>query len=89
MSKDTPTDLPKSTKEETKPAFEAALEQLQTTVKRLESGELSLEQSLQQFEEGVRLTRQCQEQLSAAERRVEILMNSKPELQPFPTNQKG
>ena len=76
-------------KTEAKPAFEAALEQLQTTVKRLESGELSLEQSLQHFEEGVRLTRFCQEQLSAAERRVEILMNSKPELQPFPTNQKG
>ena len=76
-------------KPETKPAFEASLEQLQTTVKRLESGELSLEQSLQQFEEGVRLTRVCQEQLSSAERRVEILMNSKPELQPFPTNPKG
>jgi exodeoxyribonuclease VII small subunit len=76
-------------KEEAKPAFEAALEQLQTTVKRLESGELSLEQSLSQFEEGVKLTRLCQEQLSAAERRVEILMNAKPELQPFNPNQKG
>ena len=76
-------------KSEAKPSFEAALEQLQNTVKRLESGELSLEQSLGQFEEGVRLSRLCQEQLSAAERRVEILMNSKPELQPFPTNQKG
>jgi exodeoxyribonuclease VII small subunit len=65
--------------------FEAAIDKLQATVKRLESGELSLEQSLQHFEEGVRLTRQCQEQLTSAERRVEILMNSKPELQPFPT----
>lgn len=78
-----------STEQETKPSFEAALEQLQSTVKRLESGELSLEQSLQHFEEGVRLTRACQEQLSAAERRVEILINAKPELQPFPTSTQG
>lgn len=77
-----------------KPAFEAALEQLQNTVRKLESGELTLEQSLQQFEEGVRLTRICQEQLGAAEKRVEILMRvgtneagePKAELQPFPTS---
>jgi exodeoxyribonuclease VII small subunit len=77
---------------ETKPTFETSLEQLQSTVKKLESGELTLEQSLQQFEEGVKLTRACQEQLTAAEKRVEILMKvgtgeageSKPEFQPFP-----
>ena len=67
--------------------FETALEQLQATVKRLESGELSLEQALKQFEEGVRLTRVCQEQLSSAEKRVEILMKANAEggveLQPF------
>jgi exodeoxyribonuclease VII small subunit len=81
-------------KNNTKPAFEAALEQLQTTVKKLESGELTLEQSLQQFEEGVRLTRVCQDQLGAAEKRVEILMKvgtsesgePQAELQPFPTS---
>jgi exodeoxyribonuclease VII small subunit len=71
-----------------KPTFEAAFEQLQAAVKKLESGELSLEQSLRQFEEGVRLTRICQEHLSAAEQRVEILMksgnDSPPNLQPFP-----
>ena len=68
-------------------SFETALEQLQTTVKRLESGELNLEQSLKSFEEGVRLTRTCQEQLSAAEKRVELLMKANTdgsvELQPF------
>lgn len=69
--------------------FEAALDQLQQTVKRLESGELSLEQSLQFFEEGVRLTRLCQSQLTAAEQRVEILMNAKPEFQNFPNTPKG
>jgi exodeoxyribonuclease VII small subunit len=78
--------------ETTQPSFEVALEQLQNTVKKLESGELTLEQSLQQFEEGVKLTRTCQEQLNAAEKRVEILMKagasesgeSKVELKPFP-----
>ena len=68
--------------------FEAALEQLQTTVKRLESGELSLEQALQCFEEGVRLTRLCQEHLSAAEQKIEVLTKVNAEgqadLQPLP-----
>jgi exodeoxyribonuclease VII small subunit len=69
------------------PSFETALEQLQATVKRLESGELTLEDSLKHFEDGVRLTRACQEQLGAAEKRVEILMKANAdgtsELQPF------
>lgn len=56
--------------------FETALEKLQNTVKKLESGELSLEDSLSAFEEGVRLTKLCQEQLSAAERRVELLVSA-------------
>lgn len=69
------------------PSFEAALEQLQNTVKGLESGELSLEQALKSFEEGVRLTRTCQEQLSAAEQRVELLTRisseGRAETEPF------
>ena len=71
---------------ENEPSFEAALERLQATVKRLESGELSLEQSLESFEEGVRLSRLCQQRLTAAEQKVELLMQSsdgKAELQPF------
>jgi exodeoxyribonuclease VII small subunit len=69
-------------------SFESALEQLQGTVRKLESGELGLEQALQHFEEGVRLTRACQQHLTSAEQRVEILMkgessDGKPELQPF------
>ena len=67
--------------------FESAMEQLQGLVKRLESGELSLDDSLKTFEEGVRLTRFCQEQLSQAEKRVEILMKGSSsegaELKPF------
>lgn len=54
--------------------FESALTRLQETVKKLESGELSLEDSLKGFEEGVKLTRFCQQALSAAEQKVEILM---------------
>ena len=67
--------------------FEEALEQLQVAVKRLEGGDLSLEDSLRCFEDGVRLTRICQDQLHVAEQRVEILMKSatggEAELQPF------
>ena len=66
--------------------FEAALDQLQITVKRLESGDLSLEDSLQFFEEGVKLTRLCQEHLAVAEQRVEILMKAsdgKVETEPY------
>lgn len=61
---------------ETPVPFEKALEQLQLSVKRLESGELSLEDALKCFEEGVKLTRICQEQLKAAEQRIEVLVNS-------------
>jgi exodeoxyribonuclease VII small subunit len=57
------TDQPKS-----EMSFEVAIEKLQATVKKLESGELTLEQSLQQFEEGVKLTRACQAELSTAEK---------------------
>jgi exodeoxyribonuclease VII small subunit len=75
------------------PSFEAALEQLQATVKRLESGELSLEESLRHFEEGVKLTRTCQEQLGAAEKRVEVLMKASAdgsvELAPFTGSSRG
>lgn len=55
------------------PDFEAAMAELEMLVQRMESGELSLEDSLREFERGVRLTRLCQEQLQAAEQRVRIL----------------
>ena len=54
--------------------FEAALKRLTAIVERLESGDLSLEQSLQLFEEGTRLSRTSQQQLDAAEKRVEELL---------------
>lgn len=80
-------DKKKEAEKGAQPSFESALEKLQLTVKKLESGELSLEQSLAFFEEGVRLTRLCQEQLAAVEQRVELLTKTSgeqaPETQPF------
>lgn len=53
--------------------FETAMSRLEEVVDVLERGELELEQALTTFEEGVRLTRHCAQQLDAAERRIEIL----------------
>lgn len=55
------------------PDFEAAMVELEALVQRMESGELSLEGSLQEFERGVQLTRICQEALKVAEQRVKLL----------------
>lgn len=53
--------------------FESAIGELETIVKTLEAGDLSLEQSLQLFERGVQLSRFCHTRLEDAERRIEIL----------------
>ena len=59
----------------TKPKnFETSLEELERIVRELEQGELPLEKSLELFEQGVKLSRECQERLTQAERRIEILM---------------
>ncbi|HEX5965418.1 MAG TPA: exodeoxyribonuclease VII small subunit [Pyrinomonadaceae bacterium] len=54
--------------------FEASLEALEQIVRQLESGDLPLEKSLELFEQGIRLSRECQERLSQAERRIEVLL---------------
>ena len=70
----------KETVDEAKPEnFEIAMEQLETLVSRMESGDLSLEESLKAFEQGVHLTRFCQDQLQKAELKVQEL-NSKGEI---------
>lgn len=67
-------------KQETAPAsFEDTLSELEALVERMESGELSLEESLGAFERGIALTRRCQEALQAAEQRVEILTARTPD----------
>jgi exodeoxyribonuclease VII small subunit len=60
--------------EKSSQTFEASLEELERIVKELEKGDLPLEQSLQLFENGMRLSAQCKRQLEEAESRVEILM---------------
>jgi exodeoxyribonuclease VII small subunit len=54
--------------------FEANLGELERLVERMERGDLSLEDSLQQFEQGIQLIRACQQALQAAEQKVQLLM---------------
>ena len=56
------------------PDFEAALKKLEEIVKKLETGDLSLDSALELFEEGIKLSRFCHTKLEQAERRVEILL---------------
>ena len=56
------------------PSFEVALKQLEEIVQRLEKGELSLEESLKLYEEGIRLSRLCHAKLEEAEGKIELLM---------------
>ena len=65
--------------------FEAALDQLNQLVEKMEAGGLSLEDSLHSFEQGIALTRQCQQALQSAEQKVQILLekNGKSELESY------
>ena len=58
------------------PDFETALKRLEEIVKKLESGDMSLDSSLELFEEGIKLSRFCHTKLGQAERRVEILLKN-------------
>mgnify|MGYP000161197920 FL=1 len=66
------------------PQLEEALDSLEALVERMESGELTLEESLQAFEQGVKLTRECQQALSQAEQKVRILLEQDPQAEPAP-----
>lgn len=66
------------------PDFETSLAELQALVERMESGELSLEDSLTAFEQGIGLTRECQAALAQAEQKVQILLERDGELQEAP-----
>ena len=55
-------------------SFETSLAELEEIVNKLESGDLPLEASLELFETGIKLSRECRERLASAERRIEILM---------------
>jgi exodeoxyribonuclease VII small subunit len=60
-----------------KERFEDALHKLEKIVSKLEEGDLPLEESLKCFEEGIRLSRFCNQKLDEAEKRVEILLKDK------------
>ncbi|MBI2370451.1 MAG: exodeoxyribonuclease VII small subunit [Deltaproteobacteria bacterium] len=59
------------------PSFEEALKRLEGIVQRLEEGKLSLEESLQAFEEGVKLSALCARRLDEVERKVEVLLKDR------------
>ncbi|MCI0411673.1 exodeoxyribonuclease VII small subunit [bacterium] len=64
-----------SEKQEQDPvSFEAALKELEGIVKQLETGEAKLEESLQLFERGIRLSRFCSQKLEEAEKKIEMLV---------------
>ena len=82
MSSETETDRPRpepSEGEKSAPddmTFEEAIGRLESIVARLESGDVPLEQAIDLFQEGMRLSRLCAEKLNEAERRIELLVET-------------
>ena len=70
--------------------FEKALQELEALVERMEKGEISLEDSLKDFERGIELTRTCQKALQEAEQKVQILMekNGQLKVEPFESDER-
>lgn len=68
--------------------FETAVAELETLVDRLEQGDVSLEESLKLYEKGVLLSRDCQQQLTEAEQKVQMLLEQSDQstLVDFETN---
>ena len=64
-------------KQENNKDFETSLKKLEKIVSDLENGDLPLEESIKTFEEGVKLTKHCQNLLSKAELKIQILVESK------------
>jgi len=66
--------------------FEEGLKKLERIVADLENGDLSLDESLEKYEEGIRLSKMCAKKLEVAKKKVEILLKSEDgsvELKPF------
>ena len=63
--------------------FESALAELDTIVRKMEEGDLTLEKSMELYERGLQLSRFCHTTLEAAERRIELL-NDRGEIRPAP-----
>src|SRR5206468_1928154 len=66
--------------------FEQSFQQLESIVRRLESEELPLDESLQLFEEGIRLSRFCHQRLAEVEKKIELILadaKGEPRVEPF------
>jgi len=84
--------VPKKPEPVKKPDFERSLARLEEVVRKLESPQLSLDEAMKLFEEGVGLSRECQKQLEEAEGRVEILLkkaDGKMAAEPFEPGGEG
>jgi exodeoxyribonuclease VII small subunit len=64
--------------------FETTLSELETIIEKMESGQLSLEESLKYFEDGIKLSRVCQTALREAEQKVQLLIDHNGELRAEP-----
>jgi exodeoxyribonuclease VII small subunit len=69
--------------------FESKMSQLETLVSQLESGELSLDDAMKTFEQGIKLTRECQSALDQAEQTVQVLLGQPgdEQLAPLPDSE--
>ena len=76
---------PVSTAKNRQPDLEKSLAELESIVTELEDGDISLEKALKQFEKGIKLSRECQTALQAAEQRVQMLVND--DLEDFATGE--
>ena len=71
--------------------FEQSLQTLEQLVESMEAGDMTLEKSLEAFEQGIKLTKECQQALREAEQKVEILLsqNGEEQLAPFAEDKSG
>ena len=72
--------------------FEKSFQQLESIVKRLEGEELPLDESLQLFEEGIRLSRFCHQRLEEVEKKIELILadaKGQPRTEPFEADEAG
>ena len=67
-------------------SYEQSLKRLEEIVQRLESGQMSLDESLRLFEEGTRLTKVCQRRLTEAELRIERLVGDEGQVEEMPSS---
>ncbi len=70
-------------------SFEEQMKQLEDIVTELEKGELSLEESVSKFEEGIKLSKQCNQTLEEAEKKITILVNQDGEIKEEDFNTEG